>query len=116
MTIPYGRADLVIATGSNPVVPAVPGLSAGKVLTNETVFALREKLDHLLIMGGGPVGVEMALAHRRLGVAVTVVQKSSILPRDEPELVEILRGVLRREKIDLLEDRKSRPSGMRRMG
>jgi pyruvate/2-oxoglutarate dehydrogenase complex dihydrolipoamide dehydrogenase (E3) component len=55
-------------------------------------------------MGGGPVGVEMALAHRRLGVAVTVVQKSSILPRDEPELVEILRGVLRREKIDLLED------------
>jgi pyruvate/2-oxoglutarate dehydrogenase complex dihydrolipoamide dehydrogenase (E3) component len=93
----------VIATGSNPVVPTVPGLSAGKVLTNETVFALREKPDHLLILGGGPVGIEMALAHRRLGVAVTVVQKSSILPRDEPELVEILRGVLRREEIDLLE-------------
>ncbi|MCW5734275.1 MAG: FAD-dependent oxidoreductase [Enhydrobacter sp.] len=100
-TVRAGR--FVIATGSDAAVPAVPGLSAERVLTNETVFALRDKPDHLLILGGGPVGIEMALAHRRLGVAVTVVQKSSILPRDEPELVEILRGVLRREEIDLLE-------------
>jgi pyruvate/2-oxoglutarate dehydrogenase complex dihydrolipoamide dehydrogenase (E3) component len=101
-TVRAGR--FVIATGSDPVVPAVPGLSAGKVLTNETVFSLREKPDHLLIIGGGPVGIEMALAHRRLGVPVTVVQRASILPRDEPELVEILRGVLRREEIALLEE------------
>ena len=100
-TVRAGR--FVIATGSDAVVPAVPGLSAGEVLTNETVFALRDRPDHLLILGGGPVGIEMALAHRRLGVPVTVVQKSSILPRDEPELVEILRGALRDEKIDLLE-------------
>jgi pyruvate/2-oxoglutarate dehydrogenase complex dihydrolipoamide dehydrogenase (E3) component len=93
----------VVATGSKPAVPAVPGLSAEKILTNETIFALREKPSHILIMGGGPIGIEMALAHRRLGVPVTVIQKSSILPRDEPELVEILRGLLRREKIDILE-------------
>lgn len=101
-TVRAGR--FVIATGSDAVVPAVPGLSASEVLTNETVFALRERPDYLLILGGGPVGIEMALAHRRLGVPVTVVQKSSILPRDEPELVEILRGALRDEKIDLLEE------------
>ncbi|WP_428665576.1 dihydrolipoyl dehydrogenase family protein [Reyranella sp.] len=100
-TVRAGR--FVIATGSDAVVPAVPGLSAERVLTNETVFALRDKPDHLLILGGGPVGVEMALAHRRLGVPVTVVQKSSILPRDEPELVEVLRGALRDEGIDFLE-------------
>lgn len=99
------RADrFVVATGSKPAVPAVQGLSADKILTNETIFTLREKPGRLLIMGGGPIGIEMALAHRRLGVAVTVIQKSSILPRDEPELVEILRGLLRREKIDLVEE------------
>ena len=98
------RADrVVIATGSSPAIPAVPGLSAGNVFTNETIFALRQKPSHLLIMGGGPVGIEMAMAHRRLGVPVTVIQKSSILPRDEPELIEILRRLLRRENVAILE-------------
>lgn len=94
----------VVATGSKPAVPALPGLSADKILTNETIFTLRETPSHLLIMGGGPIGIEMALAHRRLGVPVTVIQKSTILPRDEPELVGILRELLRREQIDLVEE------------
>jgi pyruvate/2-oxoglutarate dehydrogenase complex dihydrolipoamide dehydrogenase (E3) component len=98
------RADrFVIATGSGPAMPTVPGLDAGKVYTNETIFALREKPSHLVILGGGPIGVEMAVAHRRLGVPVTVIQNSSILPRDEPELVDILREQLTRAEIVLLE-------------
>lgn len=94
----------VIATGSSPAIPPVPGLGAGKVFTNETIFALRDTPSHLVIVGGGPIGIEMALAHRRLGVPVTVIQKATILPRDEPELVDILRGVLRGEGIVLLEN------------
>ena len=92
----------VVATGSKPAVPAVPGLSAEKISLTRP-YSPSAKPSHILIMGGGPIGIEMALAHRRLGVPVTVIQKSSILPRDEPELVEILRGLLRREKIDILE-------------
>ena len=87
----------------SPVIPALPGLSNEKVLTNETIFALRDRPSHLLIVGGGPIGIEMALAHRRLGARVTVIARSSILPRDEPELVEILRGLLKREGIEILE-------------
>ena len=98
------RAErFVIATGSSPVVPPVPGLLAEKVFTNETIFALRDRPSHLLIMGGGPIGIEMALAHRRLGAKVTVIEKSGILPRDEPELVGLLRGLLKREEIEILE-------------
>jgi pyruvate/2-oxoglutarate dehydrogenase complex dihydrolipoamide dehydrogenase (E3) component len=55
------------------------------VLTNETIFALRERPAHLLILGGGPIGVEMAQAHRRLGSAVTVVEGAQVLGRDDPE-------------------------------
>ena len=57
----------VIATGSRPLVPPIPGLDQVEVLTNETIFALRERPEHLMIVGGGPIGIEMAQAHRRLG-------------------------------------------------
>ncbi|MDE1933538.1 NAD(P)/FAD-dependent oxidoreductase [Bradyrhizobium sp.] len=93
----------VVATGSKPVVPKIPGLDPSKVLTNETIFKLRDKPDHLVIVGGGPIGVELAIAHRRLGIAVTVLERYSILPQDEPELVEQLRDVLRREGITFWE-------------
>ena len=93
----------VIATGSRAVIPKITGLEPSKILTNETIFDLREKPDHLVIIGGGPIGIEMAVAHRRLGVRVTVVERYSILPHDEPELVEALRDVLRLEGIAILE-------------
>ncbi len=57
----------VIATGSRPMVPDLPGIDAVEVLTNESVFGLRDCPRHLLVLGGGPVGAEMAQAHRRLG-------------------------------------------------
>lgn len=85
---------IVIAAGSRATVPAVPGLREAGYLTNATVFGLPEKPDHLLILGGGPIGLEMAEAFSGLGTRVTVVQSSTIANREEPELVAALRGVL----------------------
>lgn len=94
----------VIATGSRPAVPNIPGLDRSRILTNDNVFGLRDKPDHLVILGGGPIGVEMAVAHRRLGIPVTVVERASILPHDDPELVDELRVVLRSEGVSLWEN------------
>ena len=93
----------VLATGSRPTIPPIAGLDADTILTNETIFRLRDKPDHLLILGGGPIGVEMAFAHRRLGVPVTLIQRGTILPRDEPELVGELRQAMRDADIAILE-------------
>ena len=95
----------VIATGSRPFVPDVPGLDAIPYLTNETIFAQRERPEHLLILGGGPIGIEMAQAHRRLGRAVTVIQKSTILPRDDADARDVVRAALRTEGVALREGR-----------
>lgn len=95
----------VIATGSRPFVPDVPGLETIPYLTNETIFAQRERPDHLLILGGGPIGIEMAQAHRRLGCAVTVIQKSDILPRDDADARAVVRAALVAEGVALREGR-----------
>jgi pyruvate/2-oxoglutarate dehydrogenase complex dihydrolipoamide dehydrogenase (E3) component len=94
---------VVIATGSRAVIPKIPGLDPSRCLTTETIFKLRDKPEHLVIIGGGPIGVEMAVAFRRLGARVTLIQRSSILPHDEPELVGELRTLLRAEGITVLE-------------
>lgn len=94
----------VIATGSAPAVPPVPGLLDSPYLTNETVFENRVRPSHLIVLGGGPVGVELAQAHRRLGAAVTIVQRGSILPKDDPELVAFVRRRLLAEGIAIREN------------
>jgi pyruvate/2-oxoglutarate dehydrogenase complex dihydrolipoamide dehydrogenase (E3) component len=94
----------VIATGSSAAVPPVPGLADIPFLTNETVFGLTERPEHLILLGGGPIGVEMAQAFRRLGTAVTLLERAAILPKDEPEAVAIIRSALRREGIALVEE------------
>jgi pyruvate/2-oxoglutarate dehydrogenase complex dihydrolipoamide dehydrogenase (E3) component len=91
----------VIATGSAPAVPPIPGLDSVPFLTNETVFANRTLPDHLVVIGGGPIGIELAQAHRRLGAAVTVIDAGPILPRDDPELVALLAAHLAEEGIAL---------------
>lgn len=93
----------VIATGSRPLVPPVPGLSDLPYLTNETIFALRERPSHLLILGGGPIGLEMAQAHRRLGCEVTVIEAGSALGREDPELAAVVVQQLRAEGVTILE-------------
>jgi len=89
----------VIATGSHPAIPAIPGIADVPYFTNETIFANRERPSHLIVIGGGPIGVEMAQAHCRLGAQVTVLDVGPVLPRDDPELVETLTGRLTCEGI-----------------
>ncbi|MFQ6773664.1 FAD-dependent oxidoreductase [Cereibacter sphaeroides] len=93
----------VIATGSRPLVPPIPGLDRVKALTNETIFALRERPEHLIVIGGGPVGIEMAQAHRRLGSRVTVIAGEKALPKDDPELAAVLLDRLRAEGVEIVE-------------
>ena len=93
----------VIATGSSPFVPPIPGIAEVPFLTNETIFELTEVPEHLVIIGGGPIGIEMAQAHRQLGARVTVLEMFSIMPKDDPELVDVLRTVLLGEDIDIRE-------------
>ncbi|NEX46939.1 dihydrolipoyl dehydrogenase family protein [Pseudotabrizicola algicola] len=96
----------VIATGSRPMVPPIPGAATVPVLTNETIFDLRDRPDHLLIIGGGPIGLEMAQAHRRLGCQVTVIEGASALGRDDPELAAVVLSNLRAEGVEILENAK----------
>jgi pyruvate/2-oxoglutarate dehydrogenase complex dihydrolipoamide dehydrogenase (E3) component len=93
----------VVATGSRPVVPPIPGIEDVPYLTNETIFAQRQRPEHLVILGGGPIGMEMAQAHRRLGSAVTVVEGLRALGREDPDLVDVVLAQLRDEGIDIRE-------------
>ncbi len=93
----------VVATGSSPFVPPIIGLDETAYLTNENIFDLQERPDHLIIVGGGPIGVEMAQAHHRLGAKVTLVETGTILGKDDPELVDVIRRKLVDEGIVLKE-------------
>ncbi len=93
---------IVIATGSSPATPVIPGLDAVPFLTNETLFGNRVLPRHLLIIGGGPIGIEMAQAHRLLGAEVTVLEAlARIMPKDDPELVALLADALAAEGLRL---------------
>ena len=96
----------VIATGSSPLVPPIPGIDRVSYLTNETVFDLKQAPARLIVIGGGPVGLEMAQAHRRLGCEVAVVEALDILNMDDPELVDVVRRRLVGEGIVLHEGAK----------
>ncbi len=93
----------VVATGSRPFVPPIPGLADAGYYTNETVFDADALPEHLIIVGGGPIGMEMAQAHRQLGAKVTVLEMFSVLPKDDPELVDVVRRQLVAEGIDIRE-------------
>lgn len=84
----------VVATGSKAAIPPVPGLADANYLTNETIFDIPKLPEHLVVLGGGPIGVEMAQAFRRLGSKVSVVEGTSLLSKDDPELVDVVRQKL----------------------
>jgi len=94
---------IVVATGSRPLVPPIPGLDGAAYLTNETLFDLRERPGHLLIIGGGPIGMEMAQAHVRLGSRVTVIEGDRALNREDPELAAVVLDALRAEGVEIVE-------------
>jgi pyruvate/2-oxoglutarate dehydrogenase complex dihydrolipoamide dehydrogenase (E3) component len=98
----HGRR-FVIATGSRPAVPPIPGLDAVAYLTNESVFDLRDLPRRLVVLGGGPIGVELAQAFSRLGSAVCLVERlAELLPHEDPEISILLRQQLASEGVRIL--------------
>ena len=97
---------MVIATGSRPAVPPIPGLSGVPYLTNETIFGIAALPSRLLVLGAGPIGLEMAQAHRRLGAAVTVVEAQVPLAQDDPELTAVVLERLAAEGVEIIAGRK----------
>jgi pyruvate/2-oxoglutarate dehydrogenase complex dihydrolipoamide dehydrogenase (E3) component len=103
-TVTAGDAEIrarrfVIATGSVPAVPPIPGLDDGPFLSNENVFDLKERPEHLIVIGAGAVGLELAQAFRRLGSSVTVLEAAQPLANDDPECVAVVLDRLEREGI-----------------
>jgi pyruvate/2-oxoglutarate dehydrogenase complex dihydrolipoamide dehydrogenase (E3) component len=97
----YKARRIVVATGSSPSAPPIPGLDSVGYFTNETIFNNKALPDHLIIIGGGPIGMEMAQAHRRLGAKVTVLEAFQPLGKDDPELTAIVLEHLRAEGIGI---------------
>ncbi|MGH3775004.1 MAG: dihydrolipoyl dehydrogenase family protein [Pseudonocardiaceae bacterium] len=117
-TLRVGERDLtakfvLIASGSRPAVPDVEGLAEVGYLTNEDVFDLSDLPGRLAVIGGGPIGVELAQALHRLGSTVTVLQRAPrLIPRDDIEMIEILEHQFADEGIDVRLD--TRLSGVHR--
>ncbi len=92
---------IVVAAGSRPAIPAIEGLRGAPYLTNETLFGLDRLPGHLVILGGGPMGLEMAQAFRRLGSAVTLIEPGRLLSRGDPEAVAVVAAQLAAEGVEL---------------
>ena len=109
----------VIATGSSPFVPPIPGINDVDHITNETLFDRTKNPGHLIVIGGGPIGMEMAQAHCRLGAKVTVVEGDRALGKDDPELAAIVldkirsEGVVIKEKAKVVKLEKSAKGGVK---
>ena len=89
----------VIATGSAPAIPPIPGLAETPHFTNETIFDLAECPSHLIVIGAGPVGLELAQAFRALGAGVTVIEAATPLAQDDPECAAVVLDRLARDGI-----------------
>ena len=90
---------IVIATGSTPAIPPIPGLAETPYLTNETVFDLTELPKRLVVIGGGAIGLELGQAFGRLGSEVIVIEAATPLGRDDPECANVVLEALRKEGI-----------------
>jgi len=93
----------VVATGSRAAVPSIPGLREVPYFTNETIFENKILPEHLVVIGAGPIGCEMAQAHRRLGAKVSVLDIGPMLPKDDPSAVAVVRQRFLEEGINTLE-------------
>jgi len=92
----------LLATGAQPLVPPIPGLETVGYLTYESIWNLESLPRHLIVVGAGPIGCEMAQAFRRLGADVTmVVSRDRVLPHDEPDAASVLADVFGSEGIEL---------------
>lgn len=93
---------IVIATGSHPAVPDIPGLADVPYLTNETVFDLDELPRALIVLGGGPIGVELGQAFHRLGSEVVIIARRELLGREDRDVAEVVITQLASEGLELL--------------
>lgn len=100
---PVRARRFVVATGAQPIVPAIPGLDATPYLTASSALALKLLPDHLIVLGGEPAGIEIAQIYRRLGSEVTVIAENGILPREDAEAVAMVKTALRLDGVALLE-------------
>lgn len=99
-TLRFRRA--VIATGSRPAVPSIPGLDRVDYLTNESIFSMRQRPSRLTVLGAGPIGCELAQAFAVLGIKVTLVEVANrILPKDDADAAEVVANALRRDGVDV---------------
>jgi pyruvate/2-oxoglutarate dehydrogenase complex dihydrolipoamide dehydrogenase (E3) component len=96
----------VIATGSRPSLPPIPGLADTPHHTNESIFADTAKPEHLIIIGGGAIGCEMAQAHVRLGCNVTLLEAATLMPREDADAVAVVRAALLAEGVTIIEHAK----------
>jgi pyruvate/2-oxoglutarate dehydrogenase complex dihydrolipoamide dehydrogenase (E3) component len=94
---------IVLSTGSDPGVPDIPGLQSASFFTNETLFGMESLPSHLVVLGGGSIGVEMAQAFRRLGSAVTIVESGDFLSHSDRDAATALLALFRVEGITVLE-------------
>lgn len=102
---------IVLATGSEPLVPPIPGLDAVPYLTNENLFELPEQPGHLVIIGGGVIGMEMAQAFRRLGSEVTVIEPNRPMGRDDADSVAVVMEVMREEGVHFVSGKAEKVEG-----
>jgi pyruvate/2-oxoglutarate dehydrogenase complex dihydrolipoamide dehydrogenase (E3) component len=105
-TVEVGELEIkarrfVLATGSAPAIPPIPGLDRVPYFTNETIFDLAECPRRLVVIGAGPIGLELAQAFRRLGSEVIVVEAASPLAKDDPECATIVLDMLAREGVEI---------------
>jgi pyruvate/2-oxoglutarate dehydrogenase complex dihydrolipoamide dehydrogenase (E3) component len=94
----------VIATGSSPALPPIPGIERVSYFTNETIFGNKQKIDKLIVVGGGPIGMELAHAFRRLGSEVAVLEAFKPLAKEDPELAEVVLRQLESEGVEIIAD------------
>lgn len=100
-TLRFRRA--VVATGARPALPPIPGLASLEPLTSETVFELRELPRRLAVLGGGPIGCELAQAFARLGSRVTLVQRAPrLLEKEDPDAAAVVEAALARDGVEVL--------------
>ena len=102
---------IVVATGSSPFVPPIPGLDGVPYLTNENLFDLTEQPDHLVIIGGGVIGMEMAQSFCRLGSEVTVIEPENPMGRDDQDNVKVVVDTMKAEGVRFVKGKADKVSG-----
>lgn len=101
----YTARSIVLATGGHPFIPPIPGIDKAKPLNSDTIWEIRKQPKHFLIVGGGPIGCELAQCFARLGSEVTILQSQNrLLPKEDPEVSTIIKERFESEGINVLTD------------